>query len=1142
MRMLWIAAVLAASVLPAEAAGPRIAVARYHALKINPDGTVWAWGLNTTGLLGGGAKSSSTRAIQVPGLTSIVAVAASERHSLAVRQDGTVWAWGANANGQLGDILVPESQRPIQVPGISTAKSVAATDQFSLVLLSDGTVRLLGLRGTGFGVFTNFPQPDPVPGMSNITALAAGSRHALALRGDGTVLAFGQNFFAQLGFGPTGEFAYDAVSVPGLSGVTAIAAFAEHSLALRADGTVWGWGSGGNWTGLADLSFQFFPPRQLSTIAGATAIGAGQFHTIFTKADGSVWAVGEGTQGILGNGGTTVTLGPVQAVGPAHTVEVAGGWFQTVALQADGSVFAWGENDLIGTGAPSNQPKPSVATSLAGATQIAAGAFHTLALRPDGAVLAAGSNYYGQLGAAPPEYRSTAGVVTGLSNVIQVAAGGHSSAALTGDGSVWTWGLNNSGELGDGSQLSHPTPTRLTSVSGIASISLGPSHSLALTTQGAVLAWGDNSSGKVTGNPNDMSVIPSPTPVAGLPPGIQSVAACSTHSLALDSSGTVWAWGAPTLDRFVSPNPPYGPTNLAPVAIPELSGIVKIACHLVRNVALKADGTLWTWGGASVEAPGIPGAISSRAPGQITGAPTVVDIAAGGLQTLLLRSDGTLWSYGNDNCDSIADLASTAETCRYPRPVPGLAGVQAITAGDRSAFAILSSGSVYSWGQTGAGGLANGAIDFQTTPVLVPAPPPTDLSIDITPSANARVGVNSTLTLKVTNNGGLPTSGTTTLTVALGPGLLLHSASGADWNCTSNSQTVTCSLTGVIAGSISSTAQLELTVSEAASPMAQVAATVSNLSDPVASNNSTLVSFPVAPPRIGAVPTTSSIPSTGGTSFRRTFTFIARDSDGAANLWYVQAHFASPKTEYNSCLIHYDAATNVFYLRNDDATDWWGIYPGTNTRTGNSQCELYGATSYASKSGTDLKVTLDISFRASFLGVRDLYLLAADHDNNISEWSLADAISISGDPTLLELLSVAPVAGAESSQLFTMTLRDGDGAGKVWFSQLNINSANNAAQGCYVHYDPATNVFYLLSDNGLTWAGLRGGSNDQVQNSQCLLKGKNSTGTPNGQDLAITFDLQFKPSFAGAKNVYARASDLDGNLVQWKRTGTFQVR
>jgi hypothetical protein len=123
-----------------------------------------------------------------------------------------------------------------------------------------------------------------------------------------------------------------------------------------------------------------------------------------------------------------------------------------------------------------------------------------------------------------------------------------------------------------------------------------------------------------------------------------------------------------------------------------------------------------------------------------------------------------------------------------------------------------------------------------------------------------------------------------------------------------------------------------------------------------------------------------------------------------------------------------------------------------------------------------------------------------------------------------------------------MTLRDGDGAGKVWFSQLNINSANNAAQGCYVHYDPATNVFYLLSDNGLTWAGLRGGSNDQVQNSQCLLKGKNSTGTPNSQDLTITYDLQFKPSFAGSKNVYARASDLDGNLVQWKRTGTFQVR
>jgi alpha-tubulin suppressor-like RCC1 family protein len=1142
MRTLWIVAVFAASVLPAEATGPRIAAGRYHALKINPDGTVWAWGLNTTGLLGGGGRSARTLPIQVPGLTSIVAVAASERHSLAVRQDGTVWAWGDNTYGQLGGIPIREVQSPIQVPGISTAKSVAAGEQFSLVLLSDGTVRLLGLRGTGAGIFTFFPQPDPVPGMSNITALAAGSQHALALRADGTVLAFGQNYFGQLGFGPTGEFAYDAVSVPGLSGVTAIAAYGEHSLALRADGTVWGWGSGGDWVGVADLFGQFLSPRQLPTISGATAIGAGQLHTVFTKADGSVWAVGGGPQGILGNGGTKVSLTPVQAVGPAHTVEVAASWFQTFALQSDGSLFAWGTNDFIGTGAPAYQPKPSLAAWLVGPTQIAAGAFHTLALLSTGNVLAAGSNYYGQLGAAAPDYLTIPGIVAGLNNVIQVAAGGHSSAALTRDGSVWTWGLNSMGQLGDGSQLDHPTPTRLTGLSGIASVSLGPSHSLALNSQGAVLAWGDNRYGKVTGNPNDSSVFPTPTPVAGLPPGIQSVAACSSHSLALDSSGTVWAWGSPTLDRFISPNPPFGPTDLAPVAIPGLSGIVKIACHLLRNVALKADGTLWTWGMASGEASGIPSGISSRAPGQITGTPAVVDIAAGGRQTLLLRPDGSLWSYGNDTCDSSIESATSSAPCRYPQPVPGLTGVQAITAGDNSAFAILSNGSVYSWGQTGAGGLANGAIDFQPTPVQVPVPLPPDLSIAIIPPANSRAGVNSLVKLEVTNNGGRPTAGTTTLTVALSAGLLLQSAAGADWNCISNAQTVTCSLPGVIGSSVTSAIELGLAVTSAASPTAQVSATVSNLSDPEANNNSAAVSFPVAPPQVGALPTTVILPSADGSTSRRTVTFIARDPDGVANLWYAQAQFASPKTEYNSCLIHYDAATNVFYLRNDDATEWWGIYPATNTRIGNSQCELYGATSYATKSGTDLTVILDISFRASFSGARDLYLLAADHDNNVSEWSRADSIGVTGDLTLLELLSVAPIAGAAPSQLFTMTLRDGDGAGKVWFSQLNINAANNAAQSCYVHFDPATQVYYLLSDNGLTWSGLHGGSDEQVQNSQCLLKGKNSTGTANGQDLTITYDLQFKPSVAGQKNVYARASDLDGNLVQWKRTGTFQVR
>jgi hypothetical protein len=79
-------------------------------------------------------------------------------------------------------------------------------------------------------------------------------------------------------------------------------------------------------------------------------------------------------------------------------------------------------------------------------------------------------------------------------------------------------------------------------------------------------------------------------------------------------------------------------------------------------------------------------------------------------------------------------------------------------------------------------------------------------------------------------------------------------------------------------------------------------------------------------------------------------------------------------------------------------------------------------------------------------------------------------------------------------------------------------------------------------DDGLSWAGLHGGvEGERAENSQCLVKGKNSTRIAEGQELTVQFEIQFKAGFAGLKEVFARASDLEGNLVQWKRTGEWRV-
>lgn len=87
-------------------------------LALAPDGTVWAWGFNSSGQLGDGSNSTAIVPVQTStgtGLTRAIAIAGGSAHSLAIRSDGTVWAWGLNTSGQLGNGNNNNSNVPVQV-------------------------------------------------------------------------------------------------------------------------------------------------------------------------------------------------------------------------------------------------------------------------------------------------------------------------------------------------------------------------------------------------------------------------------------------------------------------------------------------------------------------------------------------------------------------------------------------------------------------------------------------------------------------------------------------------------------------------------------------------------------------------------------------------------------------------------------------------------------------------------------------------------------------------------------------------------------------------------------------------------------------------------------------------------------------
>ncbi|MBI3078556.1 MAG: RCC1 repeat-containing protein, partial [Deltaproteobacteria bacterium] len=241
----------------AIAAGPN------HNLALKADGTVWAWGRNHNGELGIGARPRENTAMQVstPAGPFIAVAAGGESgtgagHSLALRNDGTVWAWGRNAFGQVGDgttgtdrlapvqVQMRDPTNPTQLVPLDRVRAIAAGSTYSLALRDDGTLWAWGAGPLGDATMTSRAVPGPVGRVAGGVKLAAGGAHSLALvfPRSGTPWSWGSNLEGQLGHGYFGGYSVLPAPVRNLGGIVAVAATSWHSLALKADGTVWAWG------------------------------------------------------------------------------------------------------------------------------------------------------------------------------------------------------------------------------------------------------------------------------------------------------------------------------------------------------------------------------------------------------------------------------------------------------------------------------------------------------------------------------------------------------------------------------------------------------------------------------------------------------------------------------------------------------------------------------------------------------------------------------------------------------------------------------------------------------------------------------------------------------------------------------------
>ena len=305
----------------------------HHAAAIASNGTLWTWGLNTYGQLGDDTKISRLTPTLIGTGSVWTSVSAGDWHTVAIKSDGSSWAWGNNYDGTLGTGGFNGEQKvPVPVGTDKDWVSVSAGSKHTEAIKSDSSIWAWGSDWEGaLGAGGHGDQYAPTWGgtlylsaehLSGGDVVSAGNNFTLLLLSDGSLWTAGANAYGELGDGRVClEERIDFWRVGTDTDWAAISAGGIHAVALKTDGSLWGWGNGTR------------TPTRMGTGTNWAAISAGSDHTVALKSDGTLWVWG-----------ISVTDIPVQIGIDTDWAAISAGSGFSLALKTDGSLWTWGIN------------------------------------------------------------------------------------------------------------------------------------------------------------------------------------------------------------------------------------------------------------------------------------------------------------------------------------------------------------------------------------------------------------------------------------------------------------------------------------------------------------------------------------------------------------------------------------------------------------------------------------------------------------------------------------------------------------------------------------------------------------------------------------------------------------------------------
>ena len=263
-------------------------------------------------------------------------------------------------------------------------------------------------------------------------------------------------------------------------------------------------------------------------------------------------------------------------------------------------LWVWGRNSFGQLGDNTTTARSTPVTTFLGGTnwkQVACGGQHTAAIKTDGTLWTWGYNIFAQLGNNLPISLRVTPIQTsaGGTNWKQVSCGYRHTAAIKTDGTLWNWGYSASGQMGNGEAGTSRCTPITTFAGGInwKQVSCGYDYTAAIKTDGTLWTWGMGSSGRLGDNQDGYRLTPVTTFLGGT--NWKQVSCGGYHTVAIKTDGTLWTWGSNDFGQLGDDT--SGGSKLTPVTT-FLGGTnwKQVACGDANTVAIKTDGTLWTWG------------------------------------------------------------------------------------------------------------------------------------------------------------------------------------------------------------------------------------------------------------------------------------------------------------------------------------------------------------------------------------------------------------------------------------------------------------------------------------------------------------------------------------------------------------------